>query len=1108
MAHQRGYLLLASCRGWQALFAKTLAALALAAALATFGTAAQAQTAGCSGTVCNVTVATDPGTANTGVTGGAGTLSYAVAYANAYGNGVTINIYNNVTLNGPLSPILNSTTITGVGGNYGISSTTNRIFFVGTDAANEMGGMGPAVAISNLTLTGTATGGAGANGGGGGLGAGGAIFVAPSADVTLSSVSFANNHATGGAGAAGSGGGGGGLNGAGGGSIAGGGGGGGLNGAGGGSVGGGGGVFGNGGSNLGGGGGGGYSGDGGSGGTASGAPGLLSVSGRTGSGGAGGAGGGSGSGGMNGGGGGTSVSSNAGGGGFGGASSIPNQGGSGGFGGGGGGGGGSAAAGAGGFGGGGGGGGSGFASTGGAGGFGGGGGGSLASGIGTGGNGGYGGGGGGATGSLFSRGGNGGFGGGGGAGTPSGTGGFGAGAGNASSGGGGAALGGAVYVAAGGTLTINGTSTDSGGGLTGGTGANNGSAYGSGFFFQGTLGSTTALSYGAGTQSVSDVIADYTGSGGTNPTAGTNAADQGGSVGVTKNGAGSLTLSAINTYTGATAVSAGTLEVDGSTATSSGTAVSGTGTLSGTGTVAATTVTAGTLAPGNAGAPTGTLHVATSLTMATAASYMVTIAGLANSSTSVTGTATPGGASVTVAPGSTVQTNHTYVILTSTMPVTVPFNPTVTYGGYVGTVSDAGDNVDLTFAALGPSPLGTSGLNGNQAAVANALNTYLAGGDTIPANFTTIFGLTGAQLAQALSQLDGEAGTGAATSTFQFVNDFFDLLSDIALGTGGGGGANGGGASGFAAEDTSSLPPDLALAYNKVLHRTAAPAAPQNFEQRWTAWGSGFGGGATYDGNAVVGSNNLSASDYGYAGGMDYHAAADLKLGFALAGGSTNWSLAQNLGGGRSDVFEAAGYGIKHYGALYFTAMAAFGNSWFTTTRTAALGDQLRSSFDGQDYALRGETGYRYAVLPAVGLTPYAAIQTQWLHVPGYSETDLTGGGFALAYAAQNASDTRSELGARADDVTALGAMPLLLRARLAWAHNSVSGAALTPAFVSLPGASFIVNGAAIPRNSALVSAGGQLFLTTNWSLEGKFDGDFASSAQTYAGTGTLRYSW
>jgi hypothetical protein len=32
--------------------------------------------------------------------------------------------------------------------------------------------------------------------------------------------------------------------------------------------------------------------------------------------------------------------------------------------------------------------------------------------------------------------------------------------------------------------------------------------------------------------------------------------------------------------------------------------------------------------------------------------------------------------------------------------------------------------------------------------------------------------------------------------------------------------------------------------------------------------------------------------------------------------------------------------------------------------------------------------------------------------------------------------------------------------------------------------------------------------LTSNWSLAAKFDGQFASSSQTYLGTGTLRYSW
>ena len=32
--------------------------------------------------------------------------------------------------------------------------------------------------------------------------------------------------------------------------------------------------------------------------------------------------------------------------------------------------------------------------------------------------------------------------------------------------------------------------------------------------------------------------------------------------------------------------------------------------------------------------------------------------------------------------------------------------------------------------------------------------------------------------------------------------------------------------------------------------------------------------------------------------------------------------------------------------------------------------------------------------------------------------------------------------------------------------------------------------------------------LHADWSLTAKFDGEFAAGSQTYAGTGTLRYTW
>jgi len=107
-----------------------------------------------------------------------------------------------------------------------------------------------------------------------------------------------------------------------------------------------------------------------------------------------------------------------------------------------------------------------------------------------------------------------------------------------------------------------------------------------------------------------------------------------------------------------------------------------------------------------------------------------------------------------------------------------------------------------------------------------------------------------------------------------------------------------------------------------------------------------------------------------------------------------------------------------------------------------------------------------------------------------------------------NATDTRTELGARFDDPAVVGGIPLLLRGRVAWAHDFVSNPSLSAVFESLPGSNFVVNGAPMPHDSALTSAGAELFITPRWTFLVKFDGEFAPSSQTYAGSGTLRYSW
>ena len=63
--------------------------------------------------------------------------------------------------------------------------------------------------------------------------------------------------------------------------------------------------------------------------------------------------------------------------------------------------------------------------------------------------------------------------------------------------------------------------------------------------------------------------------------------------------------------------------------------------------------------------------------------------------------------------------------------------------------------------------------------------------------------------------------------------------------------------------------------------------------------------------------------------------------------------------------------------------------------------------------------------------------------------------------------------------------------------------------FQALPGTNFIVNGAPIAaRLGARPRRAPSCFITPRWSLLAKFDGEFANGSQTYAGSGTLRYTW
>jgi autotransporter-associated beta strand protein len=587
--------------------------------------------------------------------------------------------------------------------------------------------------------------------------------------------------------------------------------------------------------------------------------------------------------------------------------------------------------------------------------------------------------------------------------------------------------------------------------------------------------------------------------------------DSGGSL--TKTGSGTLTLSGNNTYTGATTVDAGSLIVNGSIASSSLTTVNNGGTLGGTGTVGNTQVNSGgTFAPGNS---PGTMTVAGNLAFQSGALYLVQINSSTASSANVTASATLAGTvQAAFAPGSFVARNYT--ILSAAGGLNGTFNALTTTNlpaGFTASLSYTPTTAILNLTAtLGSEPGAPSGPGAfacafsiNKCDVANALNAVFNNGGTLPPNFLAIFGLTGGNLANTLSQLSGEAATGAQKVAFQLTDQFLNLMLDPFVdGRSGVGGADHP-ALGFAPE-REPMPPEIALAYASVFK--APPVQAPVYEPRWTAWGGAYGGSNRTTGDlAVNGSHDLSARTVGFAAGLDYHLTPETVVGFAFAGGGTDWGLSQGLGGGKSDAFQAGVYGATKSGPAYLAAAFAFANHWMSTDRLA-VGDHLTADFNAQSYGGRLEGGYRFGT-PYGGITPYAAIQAQSFHTPGFTETDAIANGFALAFGSREATDARSELGAHFDRLLAVYSNAVLaLRGRVAWAHDWASDPTLVPVFQALPGASFVVNGALPVRDSALASAGGELRFANGVTLLAKFDGEFASRSNTYAGTGTIRYRW
>jgi fibronectin-binding autotransporter adhesin len=552
---------------------------------------------------------------------------------------------------------------------------------------------------------------------------------------------------------------------------------------------------------------------------------------------------------------------------------------------------------------------------------------------------------------------------------------------------------------------------------------------------------------------------------------------------VTQAGGGALTLSGTNTYTGATSVTAGTLNVTGRVA---GVGVASGATLTGNGTVGSTTIASGgTLTPGNGSGP-GTLSVSGNLSLASGATYVDAVTPTATNLTSVSGAASVNGNFTASFASGTYTVGQRYTVLTASSGVSGTFATVSSSGSPTYVKPRLSYDANNVYLNLDPNALAPMASNptGNQNSGLTAIDQAVASGAGPSTGFAALYGLSGAALNAATDQISGQIGSNVANATGQGFLSFMTMTAP-------------GGSSG------SSFAPGSAYGTQD------APRRAQLGTGETRVWGAVYGGHVGLSSDTASGAAGLSASNVGMIAGADLQLGEDFLVGATAGFGRQDFRSGN--GTGNSDDVMVGLYARKDAGRFYVTA--AFGLGWhqITTQRiiTVSGTDVLQGKEDATDFGGRAEAGWRMNTHSSYAVSPYVAIAAESFETPAYAETALSGAStFALSYASHTSTLGRSELGAHLDRDFGMDDGTLSAGVRAAWAHRLGDAPFTQATFQALPGASFVVRGVRPDSDTALL--GVNLDVKKASGLFFGVNGETQLGARTtiLQGMGSLGWRW
>ncbi len=261
-------------------------------------------------------------------------------------------------------------------------------------------------------------------------------------------------------------------------------------------------------------------------------------------------------------------------------------------------------------------------------------------------------------------------------------------------------------------------------------------------------------------------------------------------------------------------------------------------------------------------------------------------------------------------------------------------------------------------------------------------------------------------------------------------------------------------------------------------------------------WTRGFGSWAKTDsdGNAADFTRNTG----GILAGADIGVGEATRLGVLAGYAHSSFDADDRDSSGDVDSYQIGLYGGTQIDAFGLRAGVAY--AWHDiSTEREALGDDLDADYDAGTVQVFGEAGYIFD-LDSLRLEPFANAAYVSTKTDDFEES---GGPAALSSDSETNDNTFTTLGLRAAVGFNLGEMPASFRAMAGWRH-AFGDVRPETTFAFDGSADFVIAGAPIARDAAVLEAGFDVSLSADANFGIAYSGEIADDAQDHGLNATL----